>query len=321
MRFSIRIGSGVPARVFRDCALTAEEFGFDQVWTGNDLLRRSGVVPVTLALAATSRIHVGSSVLNPVSLHPAEIAMIAAGLQDLSDGRYLLGIGAGSEVFLRWAGLEPGTPVRRTREGLRAVRTLLAGGVPSGWHERAVLKDGPPAATPIYVGAMGPQMLALAGREADGVLALCLPPDRLDWFTAQVGATKPDFDLACCLWVSIDEDRDAARAHLAQKIAAYSGSLAPATLEAGGFDVEKFRYVQSLVTAGDPAAAAAAVDDDMLRLGIAGDVRDVTHRCQELISSGVRHLSFGQPLGASLTDAVALLGRSVLPLLRTGDHR
>ncbi|MFI5893489.1 LLM class flavin-dependent oxidoreductase [Actinoplanes sp. NPDC051513] len=316
MRFSVRLGSGTPAKVFRDCAVTAEELGFDQIWTGNDLLRRSGIVPVTVALAATSRIRVGSSVLNPVSLHPAEIAMIAAGLQDFSGGRYLLGLGAGSEVFLRWAGLALPTPVRRTREGLRAVRTLLAGGVPDGWHERAALKDGP-APTPIYLGAMGPKMLALAGREADGVLALCLPPTQFDWFAGRVGdaASKPDFDLACCLWVSIDDDRDAGRARLAAKIAAYSGSLAPDTLAAAGLDVERFRHVQSLVTAGDLAAATAAVDDDMLRLGIAGDVHDVIDRCLELKASGVRHLSFGQPLGGSLTEAVALLGRHVLPHL------
>lgn len=319
MRFSVRLSSGTPARVFRDCAVAAEELGFDQIWTGNDLLRRTGIAPVTLALDATSRIRVGSSVLNPVSLHPAEIAMIAAGLQDLSGGRYLLGLGAGSEVFLRWAGLEPAAPVPRTAEGLRAVRTLLAGGVPEGWHDRAALKDGP-APTPIYVGAMGPKMLALAGREADGVLALCLPPDRLDWFADRVGATGPGFDLACCLWVSIDDDGDAARARLAGKIAAYSGSLAPATLAAAGFDVERFQHVQDLMSTGDPAGATAAVDDDMLRLGIAGDVADVTDRCLELIGSGIRHLSFGQPLGASLTGAVELLGRFVLPRLRTGDH-
>ncbi|GID30348.1 LLM class flavin-dependent oxidoreductase [Paractinoplanes brasiliensis] len=314
MPFSVRLSSGTPARVFRDCAEVAEQFGFDQIWTGNDLLRRSGVVPVTVALAATKRIKVGSSVLNPVSMHPAEIAMIAAGLQDFSGGRYLLGLGAGSEVFLRWAGLQPPSPVRRTREGLRAVRTLLAGGVPTGWHDRASLKDGP-APTPIYVGAMGPKMLALAGREADGVLALCLPPTRIGWFTEQVGETPPGFDLACCLWVSIDEDRDAARARLAAKIAAYAGSLAPDTLAAAGLDVEKFQHVQSLMTAGDAEAATAAVDDEMLRLGIAGNVRDVVDRCLELTAPGVRHLSFGQPLGGSLVEAVALLGRHVLPQL------
>lgn len=315
MRFSVRLSSGVGLEEFREAATVCESYGFDQIWTGNDLLRRSGLVPVVLGLDATSRIEVGSSVLNPVSLHPAEIAMLTANLQELSGGRYVLGLGAGSEVFLRWAGLEPDSPVARTRRGLRAVRDLLAGGVPDGWHERAALEDGPAPPTKVYLGAMGPRMLALAGREADGVLALCLPPDRFGWFREQVGTVGPDFDLVCCLWVSIDDDPDAARARLAPKVAAYAGSLAPATLEAGGFDVQRFADVAALVERGETEAAVSVVDEDMLRLGLVGTASEVTDRCRALAAAGVTHLSFGQPLGRTSRDAVHLLGARVLPAL------
>jgi 5,10-methylenetetrahydromethanopterin reductase len=315
VRFSVRLSSGVGLEEFREAATTCEAYGFDQIWTGNDLLRRSGLVPVVLGLDATSRIEVGSSVLNPVSLHPAEIAMLTANLQELSGGRYVLGLGAGSEVFLRWAGLEPDTPVARTRHGLRAVRELLAGRVPEGWHERAALKDGPAAPTRIYVGAMGPRMLSLAGREADGVLALCLPPDRFGWFAEQTGPVGPDFDLVCCLWCSIDDDPAAARARLAPKVAAYAGSLAPATLEAGGFDVERFAAVADLIARGETDTATAAVDEDMLRLGLVGTATEVADRCRELVAAGATHLSFGQPLGRTSREAVQLLGTRVLPAL------
>ncbi|WP_432504522.1 LLM class flavin-dependent oxidoreductase [Kineococcus arenarius] len=315
MRFSLRLSSGVGLQEFRDAAIACEDYGFDQIWTGNDLLRRSGLVPVVLALEATSHLQVGSSVLNPVTLHPAEIAMITANLQELSAGRYLLGLGAGSQVFLRWAGLQPDTPVARTRRGLRAVRALLSGGVPDGWHEQAALKDGPAPATRIYLGAMGPKMLALAGREADGVLALCLPPDRFGWFRRQVGAVGEDFDLVCCLWCSIDDDPAAARARLAPKVAAYAGSLAPATLEAGGFDVERFAAVAALVERGQQQAAVAAVDEDMLRLGLAGSADEVAERCRQLAAAGATHLSFGQPLGRTSHEALRLLGTRVLPAL------
>lgn len=315
MRFSVRLSSGVGLEEFREAAISCEAMGFDQVWTGNDLLRRSGVVPVVLALDATTRIEVGSSVLNPVTLHPAEIAMLTANLQELSGGRYVLGLGAGSEVFLRWAGLEPDTPVARTRAGLRAVRRLLAGAVPDGWHDRARLKDGPVPPTRIYLGAMGPRMLALAGREADGVLALCLPPDRFDWFRDRVATVGPGFDLVCCLWCSIDDDPAAARARLAPKVAAYAGSLAPATLEAGGFDADRFAHVADLVARGEDDAATAAVDDDMLRLGLVGTADEIAERCRELAAAGVTHLSFGQPLGRTSGAAVHQLGTRVLPAL------
>ena len=329
VRVSVRWGSGVGAQNFRHAAVLAEEHGFDQIWTGNDLFRRSGVIPMTLALDATTRIKVGSSVLNPVSLHPAELAGIAAALQDFSGGRFILGLGAGSEVFLAWAGIEKLSPVERTRRGIRAVRSLLEGGSPAdvpgvgdGWHPAAKLKDGPTAPTPIYVGAMGPKMLQLAGREADGVIALCLPPTRFHWVQEQVDkgskGTRP-VDLGCGLWVSIDEDPDVARRLLARCIAAYAGALSKDALEGAGYDVERFEAIQKVVTTGDLEAATDMVDDSMLELGIAGSATDVTDRCLELIGQGARHISFGHPLGATPMEAIRLIGKRVLPTLRKAE--
>lgn len=330
LTFSARIGTGVDVRDFRTIAEIAEDCGFDQIWTGNDLFKRSGIVPVTLALAATNRIKVGSSVLNPVSLHPAEIAMLAANLQDLSGGRYLLGIGAGSEVYLRWAGLQPSSPVRRTREGIRAVRALLSGGSPAnvtgvapGWQSAARLEAGA-APTPIYLGGMGPRMLELAGRDADGVLALCLPPNRHHWVTERIaagaakrGRSTADVDIACCVWVAIDSDRERAEAMLAEKIALYSGALSRDALAGAGFDPDEFVRLQELVTAGDVRGATRRVTRQMLSLGIAGDVPAVIDRCQELVDHGVRHLSFGHPHGADRVAAIKTLGTQVLPALRS----
>lgn len=325
LRFSVRWGSGVGAENFRRAAVLAEQLGFDQIWTGSDLFRRSGIVPMTLALDATTRIHVGSSVLNPVSMHPAELAGIAAALQDFSGGRFILGIGAGSSVVLPWAGLSAPPPVPRTRAALRAVRALLEGrsphGVPGageGWHPAAKLKDGPAAPTPIYIGAMGPKMLQLAGREADGVIALCLPPTHFHWVKDQVekGLGGRDFDLAVGLWVSIGDDQAAARRMLARAIAHYAGALSMDALAGAGYDTERFLRTQERVTAGDIEGATDMVDDRMLTLGLTGAATDITDRCLALIDQGARHLSFGNPLGPSPMDTIRLIGEQVLPVLR-----
>jgi 5,10-methylenetetrahydromethanopterin reductase len=330
VRFSLRMGSGVGLEEFRGAALLAEKSGFAQIWTGNDLFRRSGIVPVTLALDATSTIRVGTSVLNPVSLHPAEIAMLASNLQELSGGRFQLGLGAGSDVFLGWAGLAPEAPVTRTARAIVELRALLSGEAPEGlgrdglpWAPQGKLKDGPARPTPIYVGGLGPKMLELAGRRADGALALCLPPTRFDWFRDRIEtgfATRDasavpaaDFDLAACLWCSIDDDEDAARALLAEKIAMYSGSLSRDSLAAAGLDVDRFDRVQQLHTEGRIAEAIAEVDASMLTLGIAGSVTAVIDQCLALAERGVRHFSFGQPLGPDTAAAISALGASVLP--------
>ncbi len=327
LRFSARWGSGVGAENFRNAAVLAEQLGFDQIWTGSDLFRRSGIVPMTLALDATTRIHVGSSVLNPVSMHPAELAGIAAALQDFSGGRFILGIGAGSQVLLPWAGITPASPVVRTRTGLRAVRALLEGkspyevrGAGEGWHPNAKLKDGPAAHTPIYIGAMGPKMLELAGREADGVIALCLPPTHFHWVKAQIergSRGNRDFDLGVGLWISIGDDKAAARRLLARAIASYSGALSMDALAGAGYDIERFARIQDRVTAGDIEGATDMVDDPMLALGLTGSIADITDRCLELIEQGARHLSFGNPLGPSPMESIRLIGEKVLPVLRS----
>lgn len=325
LRFSVRWGSGVGAREFRDAAVLAERAGFDQIWTGNDLFRRSGAVPMTLALDATSRIHVGSSVFNTSSMNPAEVAGVAAALQDLSGGRFILGIGAGSELYLPWAGLELLSPLERTRRGLRAVRALLDGGSPAdvegageGWSPHAKLKEGA-APTPIYLGVMGPKLLQLAGREADGVIALCLPPTRFHWVKENIdrgSAGNRSIDLGCGLWVCIDEDADTAKRMLADRIAAYAGQLSKDALEGAGYDVERFQRVQQLYTDGAVDEAIDLVDDDMLRLGIVGDAALVVDQCLDLIDQGARHISFGHPLGADRMQAIELLGARVLPELK-----
>ena len=325
--FSARIGGhGVNAVVEK--ALVVEEAGFDQVWTGNDLFGEPGLVTLAAIALRTDRIRFGSGVIDPVSLHPVQIAMLASGLQEVSGGRFLLGLGAGSDVFFRWAGLQPAKPVVRTREALLAIRELLAGrspagldGVAEGWTEQALLRFREP--TPIYVGAMGPRMLDLAGRLADGALPLCLPPrhvhgvvEQLSAGAAKAGRSIDDLDVAACVWASISEDRDEARHLMARHIALYSGSLSVDALAANGLDPAEFQRTQQLVLEGREADAAASVTDSMLSLGIVGSVDEVVGQCAALLEAGVRHLSFGPPLGPDPMRSVKLLGSTVLPELR-----
>lgn len=326
--FSVRIGASVGVREMADRAVFAEELGFDQVWTGNDVFGAPGLVQLAAIAMRTSRIRFGSGVMDPVTVHPAQIAQYASGLQDLSDGRFLLGLGAGSEVFFSWAGITPDKPVIRTREAVIAIKELVAGrspaGVPGageGWTPNALLKD--PRPTPVYVGALGPRMIEMTGRYADGALPLCLPPThvfnvmrQLEVGAARAGRVVEDLDVAACVWVSIDDDRDAARRLMAHHIAEYSGSLSTEALLANGLDPEEFARTQGLMTEGRVEDAVASVSDDMMSLGIVGGIEDVIDQCGALISAGARHLSFGPPMGPDGPAAMKLLGERVLPELR-----
>ena len=330
LTFSARIGSKTGVKDTAAKAAHVEAAGFDQIWTGNDLFGEPGIITLAAIAMATSRIRFGSGVIDPVSLHPGQIAQIATGLQELSDDRFLLGIGAGSDVFYNWGGLTPPPPVVRTREGVIAIRELLEGrspagvpGVAEGWQPQAKLHN--PRPTPIYIGAMGPKMLALTGKVADGALPLCLPPTHVFGVMDQIraGAEKAgrDFDamdIAACIWVSISDDRDEGRWLLARHIALYSGSLSVDALAANGLDPVEFAHAQSLVNDGleDDAVRYVLSTDTMMNLGIAGGPADVVEQCGALIDAGVKHISFGPPMGPDTMASLDILGREVFGPLR-----
>ena len=182
MRFSLRLNNDLAPAEYVALARAAEDAGFDQIWVSDDLFLRSA--PVLLATMATStrRIEVGSGILNPYTIHTSELAMLAATMDELSGNRFNLGLSVGAPDFLKWIGIRPARPLAVMRETIGAVRTLLRGesaALQGGfleWTEEAYLRFAPPRLTPVYVGAMGPRMLALAGELADGVLPLLFPP-------------------------------------------------------------------------------------------------------------------------------------------------
>jgi 5,10-methylenetetrahydromethanopterin reductase len=312
MRFSLRLNNDVPVDRFVSIAVTAEEMGFDQIWVSHDLFWRSAPVLATAAGQATSRIAIGIGVFNPVSMHTAEIAMAAATLNEISQGRALLGIGAGADRFLEWADLKFDSPVRRTRRAILELRALLAGHAPRGWDGEGYLRTGPES-IPIYVGAMGPRMLALAGEMADGVLPLLFPPESYSHAVAQIeagarraGREVAAIDVAACVWCSIDTDARRATRALAEKIAYFGASFSTDLLARASLKTDDF-----------PAGMTAEqVTPPMLALGIAGTAEQIAERCQALAVAGARHISFGPPLGPDPESAVAALGRYVLPTLR-----
>lgn len=193
MRFSLRLNNDLPVSVYTDLAKEAETLGFDQIWVSSDLFFRSAPVILTAMALNTSRISIGVGVLNPYTIHPAETAMLAATLDEVSGGRFLLGMASGAAEFLDWANIPRGKPIPELRQAVRTIRRLLDGDRPAAaaWSDEAYLRYPPPSGAddadgsgnakprvPIYIGGMGDRMLALAGEIGDGALPLLFPPER-----------------------------------------------------------------------------------------------------------------------------------------------
>ncbi|MFN8521583.1 MAG: LLM class flavin-dependent oxidoreductase [Chloroflexota bacterium] len=330
MRFSVRFNNDLPVSAYPRLAQAAEAAGFDQFWVSDDLFLRSAWIILSAAAQATSRIQIGTCIVNPYTMHPAEMAMAAATLAELSSGRFCLGISSGAGDFLEWIGVQPTMPVASVVETAAAVRALLDGqrGAQSGrfirgWTDDAYMRF-PTPQVPIYIGAMSPNMLRAIGSVADGGLPLLFPPEHFQTVigyvrdgAAAAGRSLDDVDVAACVWCSIDPDRDAAEAVLRDKIAYYGHALGPLIYERLGVSREEFEPIEAAVQRDrDLGRARAMVTPAMLRIGLIGTGRDLIPRLEALVSMGVRHLSFGPPLGPDPERAIHVLGSEIMPHFR-----
>jgi 5,10-methylenetetrahydromethanopterin reductase len=315
-------------------APAAEAAGFDQFGVSDDLFLRSVGVILAAVAQATRRMQIGTCIVNPYTMHPAEIAMAAGALDELSGGRLVLGLSSGASDFLGWVGIRAERPLAAVVDSVETLRQLFgghaaapAGPFLSGWTAEAYLRF-PVRQIPIYIGAMSPGMLRAIGRVADGGLPLLFPPEH---FGEAIGHIRQGLheserppeavDVAACIWCSVDADRQAAEAVLRDKVAYYGHALSPSILDALGVARAEFEPIQhALMVERDAQRARSMVTERMLRIGVVGTAADLIPRLEGLVAMGARHLSFGPPLGPDPLRAIELLGRDVLPHFRSASH-
>ncbi|MCY3832204.1 MAG: LLM class flavin-dependent oxidoreductase [Chloroflexi bacterium] len=331
MKFSLRFNNDLPVRDYVIYARAAEAAGFDQFWVSDDLFLRSAPVILSAVALSTERIEIGTCVLNPYTLHPAEMAMVAATLDELAGGRFNLGISSGAEDFIsNWLGMAFRYPRTLVVETVTAINRLTSNqnaamdGAVLSWSEEAWLRFPAGRRAPIYLGAMSPRMLEEIGAIADGGLPLLFPPEHyanvlphIQRGLERAGRALDDIDLAACIWCSVSVDQRAAEAMLADKIAYYGHSLSPMILGQLGLtrgDFEPIRRAYHVEQ--DKRAARDMVSPRMMRMGIAGTTDALNARLDELAALGLRHLSFGPPLGPDILAAIDAIGRDVIPRFR-----
>ena len=320
MKFSLRLNNDLPVAEYVRLAQAAERAGFDQIWVSDDLFLRSAPVILSAVAVATSRIEIGTCIVNPYTLHPAEMAMMAATLDELSNGRFNLGLSSGAADFLKWIGITTEKPLTAVIDCVKAINALFAGEPINGWTEDAYLRFKPTRRVPIYIGAMSPNMLRAIGEIADGGLPLLFPPEHYETVlpyiqegAAKAGRNLSQIDVAACIWCCIGDDDDPLR----EKIAYYGHALSPLIWDRLGLTRDDFAPIEhAVMTERDMEKAKSLVTPAMLQIGIVGTTKDIITRMENLVRLGVTHLSFGPPLGRDLLAAVEALGRDVIPYFR-----
>lgn len=298
----------------RGVAVEAERLGFDSLWVA-EAYGSDAVSVLAWLAAATSRIRLGSAIMQ-IPARPATLtAMSAATLDQLSDGRFSLGLGlSGPQVSEGWYGVHYARQLQRTRDYLAVVRMALARDrvVYDGPTLQLPLPDGPGRALkltigprqdtiPILLAAMGPRNVALAGEIADGWIPTFFSPEHVDQLRrplvegAQRAGRNPA-DIAICpqVGICVDDDLDAARDAMRPLLSLYIGGMGSREknfyldlVSSYGFGAAA-RDIQQLYLAGRKAQAAAAVPTELVdRTSICGPPHVVRQRLNDYQQAGV----------------------------------
>ncbi len=309
-----------PVGAYAVLAERAEAAGFDVVTTFNDLWFQPALPALLEIAAATTRVRVGPTCLNPYTLHPVEIAGQVAALDRASNGRAFLGLAAGA--WLETLGVDTAQPLTAVREAWEVVRRLLAGddsgftgarfSLPAGDRLRYPVVR---STVPLLVGTWAPRLAAFAGEAADELKVGGSANPALVPYTRGLAASDRVGIVLGAVTV-VDEDGARARALARREVAMYVdvvGALDPTV----PLEPEVLSRIGALVAAGDDAAAGALIPDDVLALfAFAGTPADVAAQAEAAFDAGALRVDFGTPHGLDEQHGVELLCREVLPRLR-----
>jgi probable F420-dependent oxidoreductase len=283
--------------------------GYTDAWTA-ETDGVDGFTPLALAAAWEPSLRLGVAIIPAYTRGPALLAQSVAAMAEAAPGRFTLGIGTSSDVIVsRWNGIEFAQPYQRVRDTIRFLRSALAGEKVDHEYETFTVRgfrlarpvEHPP---PLFLAALRPGMLRLAGREADGVI--------INWLSAQDVATVvpelgADIPVAARIFVIPTEDADAARTIGRRMVAAYLNVGVYAAFHRWLGRGPELEPMWSAWANGDRKGALAAIPDEVVdALVVHGSYEQCRAQVGQYVANGVTiPLMAVIPLGVSLDEAVA----------------
>jgi coenzyme F420-dependent oxidoreductase len=322
---SLPVHAQSSADAFVESAITAEKLGFGHAWLP-ETWGRDAVSLLSAMAERTTDIGLGASILNTYSRSPALLGQTAVTLQELSDGRFRLGVGpSGPIVIENWHGRDYGNPLRHTRETVEIVRHVLSGETVdydgevyqlSGFRLRC---DPPAPRPPVDAAGIGPKSVELVGRFADGWHATMFTMDGLRERLADLkrGADLADRSVddvrvmvspTVCALPDGERARDLARGHIAFYVAAMGDFYRNALADQG--HPETAEAITAAWQDGERDRAKAAIDDDLLdSMAVAGTPEHARDRLRAWAGiDGVDAVSVSFPRGTDESEIEETMG-------------
>jgi F420-dependent oxidoreductase-like protein len=335
MRLGLMMGySGAQVTIDVEMIREAERLGYDSVWTA-EAWGSDAVTPLAWIAAQTTKIKLGTGIMQLPGRSPANTAMTAMTLDALSGGRFILGLGtSGPQVVEGWHGVPFDKPLTWMREYVTIVKTIFAREKPLEFQgARYQIPYRGPGATglgkplksilhgrkdiPIYTGSMAPKSQAQSAELCDGILLTCMHPERFDVIEpnlnegfAKSGRSLANFDVAPTVAVILGDDLDLCRGPLKMSLALYMGGMGARDknfyndyIRKIGFEADAIK-VQDLYLAGKRGEAIAAVPDALVdALHLVGPKERIRDRFQVWKQSKVGTLI----VGAQQPEAIRLM--------------
>jgi alkanesulfonate monooxygenase SsuD/methylene tetrahydromethanopterin reductase-like flavin-dependent oxidoreductase (luciferase family) len=288
-----------------------EDLGYDAVWSP-ELWGADAVVRMAEIAVVTEALALGTAIVNVFSRTPAVLAMAAASLQRVSNGRFTLGFGVSTPKAVEdLHGMEYENPVGRASETIDLVTQFTSGeGAVDYDGETFSVADFPALGVevPVYYAALGPANRRVVGRACDGWIPHLVPFSRLESSfsvvadAAQEANRNPhDISVAPYVPVAVSDDPEEARSALAGHVAYYVGSGEGYRKAVGSEFPDGADAVAEAWREGDRGAAREAVTDEMITdLGVAGTPETAEKRLTELgAETPIDHAILVVPVGSS----------------------
>lgn len=311
-------------------AIQAERGGFHNLWITDHFNNRNVYIALTTAAIYTDRIALGPGVTNPYMVNPVFTAQAVATLDELAPKRVVLGIGAGDKTTLASVGVEMRKPLTTVREAVNIIRSMTRG-------EKVVFEGQifqiaganflfkPRFRIPIYIGAQGPKMLALAGKIGDGVLINACHPKDVEYAVScvkegarEAGRQFNELDVAAYTSFSVHEDlKKAAKA--AVPVVAFIVAGSPVqVLGRHDIDPEKAEEIRDALKANNWGRAFGTVSEEMIQaFSVCGTPDMCIERIDQLLKSGISQFVVGSPIGPKVKAAIDLISAKIIPRVTT----
>ena len=303
-RYGVRLENdpNLSPQDYQELSSQAEKNGFEAVWVPEGGGRDSLTSLATIAMK-TDAVKLGTGILPIFARTPTNTAMGAAGMAAVSDGRFLLGLGVGHAPTVESRdGIPFKQPMTRMRETIQIIKALLSGGEVNFTGKQFKITGAsmgaatPKTKVPIYIAALGPQMLEMVGELADGVLMNWTAVDYLGEAIGHIkrGAEKAgrdpnEIDIAGYVRVAVGDNLTESRVSLRRQVARYASNPFYRNFFAQtGFDKEMSAAAAALADGNLDKAADSITEEMQDQVAIVGTVEECRAALEKRRAAGLQ---------------------------------